>query len=40
MIDKDTSMLNIVFLLYYTFKANNATGFNKQLQVINLSKGQ
>ena len=40
MIDKEASMLNIVFLLYYTFKASNATGFNKWLQVIDLSKGQ
>ena len=33
-------MLNIAFLLYYTFKASNATSFNKRLQVIDLSKGQ
>ena len=33
-------MLNITFLLYCMFKASNATGFNKQLQVINLSEGQ
>ena len=33
-------MLNIVFLLYYTFKASNTTSFNKRLQVIDLSKGQ
>ena len=39
-IDKDASILNIVFLLYHTFKASNSTGFNKQLQVIDLSKGQ
>ena len=39
-INKDASILNIVFLLYYTFKANNATGFNKRLQVIDLSKNQ
>ena len=31
MIDEDTSMLNIVFLLYCIFKASNATGFNKRL---------
>ena len=31
MIDKDTSMLNIAFLLYYMFKANNITSFNKRL---------
>ena len=30
-IDEDASMLNIVFLLYYTFKASNATSFNKRL---------
>ena len=29
MIDKDISMLNIAFLLYYIFKASNATSFNK-----------
>ena len=40
MIDKDASILNIAFLLYRTFKASNATGFNKWLQVIDLSKGQ
>ena len=40
MIDKNASMLNIAFLLYCIFKANNATSFNKRLQVINLSKGQ
>ena len=28
-IDEDVSMLNIVFLLYYMFKASNATGFDK-----------
>ena len=39
-INKDTSMLNIAFLLYRMFKASNATGFNKWLQVIDLSKGQ
>ena len=33
-------MLNIAFLLYCTFKASNTTGFNKRLQVIDLSKGQ
>ena len=33
-------MLNIAFLLYYMFKASNATSFNKRLQVIDLSKGQ
>ena len=33
-------MLNIAFLLYYIFKASNATSFNKWLQVIDLSKGQ
>ena len=33
-------MLNIAFLLYYTFKASNTTSFNKRLQVIDLSKGQ
>ena len=31
MINEDASMLNIAFLLYYTFKASNATGFNKRL---------
>ena len=30
-IDKDASMLNITFLLYCMFKANNATSFNKWL---------
>jgi len=30
-INKDTFMLNVAFLLYYTFKASNATGFNKRL---------
>ena len=40
MIDEDASMLNIAFLLYRMFKASNATGFNKRLQVIDLSKGQ
>ena len=30
-INKDASMLNIAFLLYRTFKASNATGFNKRL---------
>ena len=39
-INKDASMLNIAFLLYRTFKASNATSFNKRLQVIDLSKGQ
>ena len=39
-INKDASMLNIAFLLYYIFKANNTTSFNKRLQVIDLSKGQ
>ena len=39
-INEDVSILNIVFLLYYIFKASNATGFNKQLQVIDLSKSQ
>jgi len=38
MIDEDASILNIVFLLYYTFKANNTTSFNKRLQVIDLFK--
>ena len=33
-------MLNVAFLLYRTFKASNATGFDKRLQVIDLSKGQ
>ena len=40
MINKDASILNIVFLLYCIFKASNATSFNKWLQVIDLSKGQ
>ena len=40
MINKDISMLNIAFLLYRMFKASNATGFNKRLQVIDLFKGQ
>ena len=31
MVNEDAFMLNIAFLLYYTFKASNATGFNKQL---------
>ena len=39
-IDKDMSMLNVVFLIYYTFKVSNATSFNKWLQVIDLFKGQ
>ena len=39
-INKDAFILNIVFLLYYIFKASNTTGFNKQLQVINLFKDQ
>jgi len=39
-INKDTSMLNVAFLLYRTFKANNSTSFNKWLQIIDLSKGQ
>ena len=39
-IDKDIFILNIAFLLYYMFKASNITGFNKQLQVIDLSKSQ
>ena len=39
-INKDAFMLNIAFLLYRMFKASNATGFNKRLQVIDLSKGQ
>ena len=39
-INEEASILNIAFLLYYTFKASNATGFNKWLQVIDLSKGQ
>ena len=39
-IDKDASILNIVFLLYRMFKASYTTGFNKWLQVIDLSKGQ
>ena len=39
-INKDAFILNIAFLLYRTFKASNATGFNKWLQVIDLSKGQ
>ena len=30
-INEDASILNVVFLLYYTFKASNFTGFNKQL---------
>ena len=30
-IDEDVFMLNIVFLLYYIFKASNATSFNKRL---------
>ena len=30
-INKDASMLNIAFLLYCTFKASNATSFDKQL---------
>ena len=30
-INKNASMLNIAFLLYYTFKASNATSFNKRL---------
>ena len=30
-INKDAFMLNIVFLLYYIFKASNTTGFNKWL---------
>jgi hypothetical protein len=30
-INKDTSILNIVFLLYHIFKTSNATSFNKQL---------
>jgi hypothetical protein len=30
-IDKEASMLNVAFLLYHTFKASNATGFNKWL---------
>ena len=30
-INKDIFMLNITFLLYCIFKANNATSFNKQL---------
>jgi len=30
-INKDASILNIAFLLYYTFKASNATSFNKRL---------
>ncbi len=30
-IDEDASMLNIAFLLYYTFKASNSTGFDKRL---------
>ena len=28
-INKDISILNIAFLLYRTFKANNTTNFNK-----------
>ena len=40
MINKDIFILNITFLLYYMFKASNTTNFNKQLQVIDLSKGQ
>ena len=39
-INKEASILNIAFLLYRTFKASNTTGFNKRLQVIDLSKGQ
>ena len=39
-INKDASILNNVFLLYRIFKASNTTSFNKQLQVINLSKSQ
>jgi cellular nucleic acid-binding protein len=39
-IDEDASMLNVAFLLYRTFKASNATGFDKRLQVIDLSEGQ
>src|SRR6266702_2927947 len=38
-IDEDMFMLNVIFLLYRTFKASNAIGFNKWLQVIDLSKG-
>jgi UDP-N-acetylmuramyl pentapeptide phosphotransferase/UDP-N-acetylglucosamine-1-phosphate transferase len=30
-INKDMFILNIAFLLYYIFKASNATNFNKQL---------
>ena len=30
-INKDMFMLNIAFLLYYMFKASNATSFNKWL---------
>jgi len=30
-INKDASMLNVAFLLYCTFKASNATSFNKWL---------
>ena len=30
-INKDISILNIIFLLYCTFKASNATGFDKWL---------
>ena len=30
-INKNMSILNITFLLYCTFKASNATNFNKQL---------
>ena len=30
-INKDASMLNVIFLLYRTFKASNTTSFNKQL---------
>ena len=37
-IDKDASILNIAFLLYYMFKTSNATSFNKRLQIIDLSK--
>jgi len=30
-INKDMSILNVAFLLYYIFKTNNAIGFNKWL---------
>ena len=30
-INKDAFILNIAFLLYCTFKASNATSFNKRL---------